>query len=347
MKIKKVVARDMQVALHMLRKELGPDAVIVSSRTVREPGLWGFFRPRKVEVTAAAERSMERDSSSSSQDQLRDELSEIKALLGTLSVENRASHKSVVNPKWSERFRAADLSPEISALLLEQLGAVGDKKDEEKRVLERLAKCFTVAPKPKAKGKRILAFVGPTGVGKTTTIAKLAARRALQENKKVALITIDTFRIGAVEQLKIYGDIMSVPVEVVTTPGELREMLHLHKNKDTIYIDTTGRSAKKLVQVAELRAYLDGIPELEKYLVVSATTKSRDLHSIYRAFCGIDLTAAIFTKFDETESLGGLVELCYRTSIPVAYITNGQNVPEDLQVAEPLELARMILGVSE
>jgi len=346
MKIKKVVARDMQVALHMLRKELGPDAVIVSSRSVREPGLLGFFKPRKVEVTAAAERGVEREPLQT-QDQLREEISEIRALIGNLALDTKGAGKVNVNPKWSERFRTADLSPEISSLLSDQLGALGDKKDEEKRVVERLSKCFTVAPKPKAKGRRVLAFVGPTGVGKTTTIAKLAARRALQENKKVALITIDTFRIGAVEQLKIYGDIMNVPVEVVTTPAELREMLHVHKNKDTIFIDTTGRSAKKLVQVAELRAFLDGIPDLEKYLVVSATTKSRDLLSIYKAFCGIDLTAAVFTKFDETESLGGLVDLCYRTSIPVAYITNGQNVPEDLQVADPVELARMILGVTE
>lgn len=346
MRIKKVVARDMQVALHMLRKELGPDAVIVSSRNVREPGLLGFFRPRKVEVTAAAERGSDREHMPS-QDQLRDEISEIKALIGNLALDNRGSAKPTTNPKWAERFRTADLSPEISALLLDQIGTLGDKRDEEKRVVERLAKCFTTAPRAKTKGRKILAFVGPTGVGKTTTIAKLAARRALQENKKVALITIDTFRIGAVEQLKIYGEIMNVPVEVVTTPGELREILHTHKNKDTIYIDTTGRSAKKLVQVAELRAFLDGIPELEKYLVVSATTKSRDLLSIYKAFCGLDLTAAVFTKFDETESLGGLVDLCYRTSIPVAYITNGQNVPEDLQVADPHELARMILGVTD
>lgn len=345
MKIKKVTARDMQVALHMVRKELGPDAVIVSSRTVREPGIMGFFRPRKVEVTAAAERTAEREVQT--QDQLRDELSEIKTLLGNLSLGARTSTKTPVNVKWAERFRSADLSPEITALLLDQLGAGGDKPDEEKRVLERLAKCFSELPKQKAKGKKILAFVGPTGVGKTTTIAKLAARRALQENKKIALITIDTYRIGAVEQLKIYGDIIGVPVEVVTTPGELREALYLHRNRDTIYIDTTGRSAKKLVHVAELRAFLDGIPDLEKYLVVSATTKSRDLMSIYRAFCGIELTAAIFTKFDETESLGGLVDLCYRTSIPVAYITNGQNVPEDLQAADPFELAQMVLGVSE
>lgn len=347
MKIKKVIARDMQVALHMLRKELGPDAVIVSSRTIREPGILGWLKPRKVEVTAAVERIAEREREPQ-EDSLRHEIQEIKALLGSISTApSKTANKGTISPKWAERFRTADLSPEIVSLLSEQLGSGERPAEEEKRVLERLSKCFSSYEKPKNRQKRVFAFVGPTGVGKTTTIAKLAAKRALQDKKKVALITIDTFRIGAVEQLKIYGDIMGVPVEVVTTPSELSEALSEFKNRDAVYIDTTGRSARKPVQVAELRAYLDGIPDLEKYLVLSSTTKSRDLLGIYRAFCELDLNAAIFTKCDETESLGGLVDLCYRTSIPVAYITNGQNVPEDIREALPMDLARLVLGVNE
>ncbi|MBS3872638.1 MAG: flagellar biosynthesis protein FlhF [Firmicutes bacterium] len=343
MKIKKVVAKDMQVALHLLRKELGPEAVIVSSRTIREPGFWGLFKPPRVEVTAAVERMPEKEPH---EDSLRAELHEIRALIHQIGVtEHKTSAKGGLTPKWAERFRAADLSPEIVSLLSEQLGnGAGGRAEEESRVLERLAKYFTL-PAPRGKGKRISVFVGPTGVGKTTTIAKLAARRALQEKKRVSLITIDTFRIGAVEQLKIYGDIIGVPVEVVTSPSEFREVLKLQKNKDDIFVDTTGRSAKKPLQVGELKAYFDDIPDLDKYLVVSATTKSRDLLSIYRAFCDLNLYAAIVTKCDETENLGGIVDLCYRTALPVAYATNGQNVPEDIRVVDPMEMARMVLGV--
>lgn len=345
MRIKKVVAKDMQVALHMLRKELGSEAVIVSSRTVREPGILGWFRPAKVEVTAAVERVTE--ARLEPDDALRSELMEIKAMLGTMGATSiKASPKGVPPARWAERFRLADLSPEVMAILSEQLGTGDKTADEEKRVLERLAKCFSPYERPKGKRKRIQVFVGPTGVGKTTTIAKLAAQQALQEQKKVALITIDTFRIGAVEQLRIYGDIIGVPVAVVGAPSELTDALTEFKSKDAIFIDTTGRSARKPLHVSEMRAYFDGLSDLEKYLVLSSTTKSRDLLSIYKAYCELGLAATIFTKCDETESLGGIVDLCYRTSIPVAYLTNGQNVPEDIREAHPQELARLVLGVN-
>lgn len=345
MRIKKVVAKDMQVALHMLRKELGPEAVIVSSRSVREPGILGWFRPARVEVTAALERVTE--SRLEPDDTLRSELMEIKAMLsGMGAAPAKALAKGVTPARWAERFRQADLSPEVIALLSEQLGTGEKTAEEEKRVLDRLAKCFSPFERPKGKRKRVQAFVGPTGVGKTTTIAKLAAQHALQEQKKVALITIDTFRIGAVEQLRIYGDIIGVPVAVVGAPSELSDALTEFRTKDAIYIDTTGRSARKPLHVSEMRAYLDGVPDLEKYLVLSSTTKSRDLLGIYKTYCELGLSAAIFTKCDETESLGGIVDLCYRTSIPVAYLTNGQNVPEDIREAHPHELARLILGVT-
>lgn len=345
MRIKKVIAKDMQIALQMLRKELGPDAVIVSSRPVRDPGFLGWFRPLRVEVTAAVERATE--NRQEQDDALRSEILEIKAMLSGMSaVPQKSPIRGAPPPRWAERFRLADLSPEIVSLLSEQLGTGDKTAEEEKRILERLAKCFSPYERPKGKKKRIQAFVGPTGVGKTTTIAKLAAKQALQETKKVALITIDTFRIGAVEQLRIYGDIIGVPVAVVGAPSELTDALAEFKTRDAIFIDTTGRSARKPMQVSEMRAYLDGVPDLEKYLVLSSTTKSRDLLGIYRGFCDLGLSAAIFTKCDETESLGGIVDLCYRTSIPVAYITNGQNVPEDIREAQPQELARMVLGVN-
>jgi flagellar biosynthesis protein FlhF len=344
MKIKKVVARDMQVALHMLRKELGDDAVIVSSRTVREPGLLGFFRPRKVEVTAASDRSYERTMPAA--ESLRDELGEIRSLLSRLGVD-RMSTRAGAQGKWSERLRAADVGDEVSSLLLDQVSALVSEEEQEKQILERLAKFFPIMPKARVRQKRIMAFVGPTGVGKTTTIAKLAARWALQDKKKIALVTIDTFRIGAVEQLRIYGEIIGVPVEVVTSPAELQHVLARHKNKDTIFIDTTGRSAKRPMQLAELRAFLDPVKNLEKYLVVSATIKARDLLTIYRAYSSIGLTAAIFTKLDETDSLGPLLDLCHRTSLPVAYVANGQNVPEDLEEADSTALARLLWGGEE
>lgn len=342
MKIKRVVARDMPTALHMLRKELGPEAVILSSRSIRQRGFRGWFVPRQVEVTAACDKEAAAPPTSSAMEQasIKHELGEIRSMLASLG--SGATQVQGDRRKLAERLRQSDVDGEVAAAILQQVPESAGLEGLE----AKLAHCFQVPDRVSPRSRRIIALVGPTGVGKTTTLAKLAAGRALTDKKKVALISIDTFRIGAVEQLKIYGDIIGTPMEAVGSPGELKRTLEKYKNYNTIYIDTTGRSAKKPMAIAELRSFLDGIPNLETYLVLSATTKSSDLHNIHQAFSALDPKAVIFTKLDETESLGGIVDLCYRTGLPVAYITQGQNVPDDIEIAEPARLSRLVLGVT-
>ena len=189
-----------------------------------------------------------------------------------------------------------------------------------------------------------MAFIGPTGVGKTTTIAKLAARCSLQIKRKVSLITIDTYRIAAVEQLKTYARIMNIPLFVSYTPEEMRRSIAENRDSALILIDTAGRSQADGEQIIDLKNYFGGGSGIEVMLVLSATTKNRDLRDITTRFSPIDAGKLIFTKLDETTTYGSIVNEAVRTKLPIAYFTAGQNVPDDIEAASPAKLARMLLG---
>ena len=200
---------------------------------------------------------------------------------------------------------------------------------------------------PQPGEQKRLALIGPTGVGKTTTIAKLAAAFLLSGGKRVAMITIDTYRIAAVEQLKVYGEIMNVPVEVVMTAEQLRDVMLRHSNKDLILIDTAGRSPKDDVSLDELQQFLSVDPEIEPHLVLSATTRERDLYETYRRFSALQPKSLLMTKLDECECLGVLLNIHLRNNCPLSYLANGQKVPEDLVQADAELVSAMILENSE
>lgn len=186
--------------------------------------------------------------------------------------------------------------------------------------------------------QQVIALIGPTGVGKTTTIAKLAANVSLFEKKKVGLITIDTYRIAAVEHLKTYGDIMNLTVEVVYTPADLEKAIANLNECDVILIDTAGRSPRNQAMMEELRKFI-AKPVIETILlVISATTQYRDMAVIEQTFSRIAYTHLLFTKLDETSSLGPIVSLAWNCKRPISYLTVGQNVPDDIVVAKPDQL---------
>ena len=195
------------------------------------------------------------------------------------------------------------------------------------------------------RGKRkIVVVVGPTGSGKTTTIAKLCSYYKLMEAKKVALMTIDSYRIGAEAHLKTYADILEVPFFSIYNEKEMR--LHLDKLMDCelIFVDTTGRSPNDKKGLLIMEKHLSGIPveEKEVYLILSATTKTPDLYLAYEKYSIFEPVKLIFSKIDETLSLGNLFNLKMRTNIPTAYFTNGQRVPEDIEIAYPRKFARRV-----
>lgn len=207
---------------------------------------------------------------------------------------------------------------------------------------------FAGTLKMRKNSPRIIALVGPTGVGKTTTTAKLAAMYALNRGNKVALVTMDIFRVGAVEQLKTYSRIMGIPLEVASTPKELEKAVEKHTACDLIFVDTAGRSHKDKEKLEEMRNFLDNKIPIEIYLCLSATTKDLELEEILKRFSVFQISKVVFTKIDESESLGNMINLLMKDNLQVAYFTTGQRVPEDIEVATSAKLADLILrGASE
>lgn len=195
--------------------------------------------------------------------------------------------------------------------------------------------------------KKFINVVGPTGVGKTTTLAKIAADCTLKFNKKVAFITTDTYRIAAIDQLKTYAKILSIPLEVCYNLDDFHKACESFKSYDVILIDTAGRNFRNEQYVEELKKTIDFTNEMETFLVLSLTAKQRDMEEIYEQFSKIDINQFIFTKMDETSSYGAMYNMIVKYDKGVAYVTNGQNVPDDRISASVDEIMNMVLGVGE
>ncbi len=200
---------------------------------------------------------------------------------------------------------------------------------------------------------KYVALVGPTGVGKTTTIAKLAAHFKLRESKRVGMITIDTYRIAAVEQLRAYADILSVPLEIVLTPAEMTAALERMKDLDLVLIDTSGRSQKDVHRLTELKAFLEAarkaggaeVPAdaLEVHLVLSCTSHPAQLLDVAEKFAALGVRRVVFTKLDEAVGLGVILNVIHRLNLQLSYLTTGQDVPDDIEVGHRRRIAELVL----
>ncbi len=221
-----------------------------------------------------------------------------------------------------------------------------DKFKIEKSLKDLLkSRIVTTGPIKKGSRKKIVMFVGPTGVGKTTTMAKLGAIYSLRESNRVAFVTIDNYRIAATEQLKKYAEIMAIPVYAVNTHREFTDILENDK-ADIIMIDTSGRSHKNSIKISEIKGYADMVEyDLEKILCVSANIKKRDLNEIFRAFETLHFDSIIITKVDETSSVGNVIDIADKYNKPISYFTNGQEVPNDIVIADSEQIVDMMLGI--
>lgn len=196
---------------------------------------------------------------------------------------------------------------------------------------------------------KVVFFIGPTGVGKTTTIAKLASKYKLEQKCKLAIVAADTYRIAAVEQIRTYANILAVPVEVIYKMEEMQEIIEKYKDYDLIFVDTAGRSHKNEEQQEDLKKLLDAAKDCnhEIYLVVSTTTKYKDLVKITQTYSDITNYRLLFTKIDETAALGNILNIRMLTNRPLSYTTFGQNVPDDIEITDAQFIAKQLLGGSE
>jgi flagellar biosynthesis protein FlhF len=238
--------------------------------------------------------------------------------------------------RWLDEIRASGSIQEL-----------GDTNIVKRRVAELLEEEVSTAGPIVIESDRcrVVALIGPTGVGKTTTIAKLAANYRLREKRRVGLITVDTYRVAAVEQLRTYADIIDLPMEVVATPREMREAVARMSHLDLVLMDTAGRSPRDEVKIQELKSMLGEAEPDEVHLVLSSIAGAKSLIATAQRFAEVGTTALLLTKLDEASSLGQLVSLVRAVRLPLSYLTDGQNVPDDIQVAERGKVANLLLGI--
>ena len=195
---------------------------------------------------------------------------------------------------------------------------------------------------PKAGEPTIVFLIGPTGVGKTTTIAKLAANMKVQR-RRMTLITCDTYRIAAIPQLRTYADILRVPLEVAYTPEELTSKVLDHLDDDFVIVDTPGRSQRNADQLADLRRFVQAVPTRRTLLTIAAGARYRDMLDVVARFGAIPFDGLLLTKLDETTTFGPILNLLHHTGKPLTYLTTGQNVPQDIELATAGGLAEMLV----
>ncbi len=217
-------------------------------------------------------------------------------------------------------------------------------------VREQIAKTINVKniidDSDKSGGNRIITFVGPTGVGKTTTLAKVAAKLAFDNNKEVGVITIDTYRIAAVDQLMAYTEMINIPIKVAYTVKELVMAVNGYRDKDFVLIDTVGRGQYDEKRIGLLKDFLEEVPSSENYLVMNAGTRNRESTDIYESFNVMPLQGFIFTKIDETRTFGMMHNISTKTELPICFLTNGQEVPDDIVESDPGYIANLIVADS-
>jgi flagellar biosynthesis protein FlhF len=356
-------------ALHNIKAKYGDRAKVLTHRSVRMGGFMGLFTREGVELTGYIsqeqrttkgkdlEEEKKKILSSARSDQtiqlVLKEVQEIKQQMATDVPVDNEQHQSIqrleellIRNDFSIRYIRnilARIKKEFSLEALDDFSGVQD------RVIEWIGEGIqlfdeTFAPKPK-----IVVLVGPTGVGKTTTIAKLAAIHGIAGNgvrpKSVRMITIDNYRIGARQQIETYGDIMSIPVACVETFQDLRKQLALYQDTDLVLIDTIGKSPKDYMKLAEMRELLDACGSAAQvYLAVSATTKTADLTEIFQQFEPFKYEALVLTKLDETMHIGSLVSALAERNKPIAYVTDGQVVPQDIAKATVTSLLMHLDG---
>ncbi len=279
------------------------------------------------------------ESSEEPQDTLSDEE---KEKLEKIEACKNLIYEQLVNAEVSEEY-ANELIEEIKDVLTPDATINNILAYVYQKIILKLGQPKTIT-REEDDGVKIVFFVGPTGVGKTTTIAKIVSDLKLNKKAKVALITADTYRIAAVEQLKTYANILSIPLEVVYSPEELSEAADKYKDYDFVLVDTAGRSHLNEKHYDDLKAYLDAVPKKEVYLTLSITTKYRDLCDVVNTYSNLNDYKIVFTKLDETACIGNIYNIRRKTGAELSYVSYGQNVPDDYEPLNTQVIAKKLLG---
>ena len=380
MQIKRFEAKDMTTALRRVKEELGPDAVILSARSKRKgTGFFGSLKYAGVEVSAAIDNQVParknelrlpgKDPYRRRNDglieksrttpvrpnQARSDYPPPNATSrSTVGFRKKAASRSSVRAMSSlyqkilhqevDRGIASELIEEIKRIpASEEILSSGDIQSHIGSLLEEMGVAVESDPFVNERPV-IMAFVGTTGVGKTTTLAKLAARQVNQGKKSVGLITMDNYSIAANHQLETYAQIIGTPLETVANAGELKKAVKRFKDQDIILIDTPGINPRDQVQIRELKSCLAEISSLKTQLIMSATTKEKDCIAIAEAFKEIGIHHILFTKIDESSIFGNIVNTLIRTNLPLSFLCGGRMVPDDIEAGTVQRLVDLLFS---
>ncbi|GIN57812.1 flagellar biosynthesis protein FlhF [Lederbergia ruris] len=378
MNMKKITAASMPEVMKKVKLELGDHAVILNSKVVYKGGFMGLFRKKMIEVVAAIDdkplpvastrKNRERRTKESSQSPVqpkqnaeqqlvRKELADLKIELSHLK---QAS--SVMMNHYPEEIQLCLSKLQAIDLENKHIKNLGDRLLEKWRtnqqqptesdiedwcLQEILKELKEISFEGIPEHAKMINFVGPTGVGKTTTIAKLAANAVLKEKKKVAFITLDTYRIAAIEQLKTYAELLQIPLEVIYEEKNFKTAIEKFSDYDLVFIDTAGRNYREKRYIEELKKMFGDEKNIFTYLVLSISMKEQDMQKIADNFLDMKFNQFIFTKADETNSYGIMYNMICHYQTGVSYITTGQDVPDDIRKATPEIIAYYLVGNEE
>ncbi len=364
MKMKKYTAVTMTEAMSKVRADLGDDAVILNSKVVYTKGFLGLFKKKTIEVVAGMDQyetplqpvqplqkemlSVKKEEVVSSE--LKKELSDIKMLVQSMQrpVETKKYTEDIES--FLQYLRNHEINEELITSIGDELFEHVNENDLNKKSLsyrQMATQVLKEALKDVPFGglsyhKKYINVLGPTGVGKTTTIAKMAAHAVLQKKKKIGFITTDTYRIAAIEQLKTYAGLLQAPVEIVYNSEDFKKAMENYKEYDLVFIDTAGRNYKEVKFVEDVKKLIQFEDNVESYLVLSSTSKEKDMETIIEQFSSFPIEQFIFTKADETNSIGSMINLMIKYNKGLAYYTDGQEVPEDINEASVDSLLKLL-----
>lgn len=374
MKVKRYIGHTVQETMQKVRNEMGKDALILNTRKIRQKGIIGWFKRPLIEVVAAADESSEgslaprriapfnvtnyaipvkHDDTSKALEKLESQIANMGEILNKLTNDFKAMEgrteqgiKREYVPYY-EMLVENEVSEDVAKGIIQKAGLLHQKSfGSFERCLKQAIMEHIGHPQPLevSPGKRkVVVFVGPTGVGKTTSLAKLAAIFSIQKQMKVGLITADTYRIAAVDQLKIYAEIMEIPLSILYSPREMVEALEEHRDKDVVFVDTAGKSIKDRAQEKEILELISLSKADEVYLVLSCNTSYSACLNIINSYSFLPDYKLLFTKMDEVSNYGIILNCRYISGKPLSYIATGQSVPDDIEVADPNKLLSCIM----
>ncbi len=365
MQIKKFVAPSLKAAIAQMKSELGEESIVLSTRVLKGEPRYGIIK--KFEITAGVEDDYDSGSSGKVKNSDNHKLnfeSELKKLTekiykrSNLNIDelstNTSKTKQKVFPKIQKKINETsklllqrDVNPKIVDTIIKQLKNYSQfltDNNIENYIISTISSMIPTSTFEinKRKGPKVLALVGPTGVGKTTCIAKLSVISKILHNLDVGLISIDTYRIGALDQLKIFSDISSIDFKVAYEPSDMRKLITEFNKKDIVFIDTVGRSQNRAELLQGIKDFLKPIKVDEIYLVLSTTSAFKNMFDTANKFKTIGYDSFVFTKLDEAVTYGSILNLVTETNIPIKYFTNGQVIPDDIIAADSEFTANMI-----